>query len=147
MKPKFIWVESVQRYDYQDIKLEEILGCRFSKIEPVYVSWVLKAKYPNRERFALHHSVIIYIRGEGELDGSPRNLSITVMDKKDVYPFKGPALVASQPGTMMEPGRFQDVNCGDLGVLGVLGAFFSTYRTKPEDQVMKITFSSVPSKP
>lgn len=46
----------------------------------------------------------MYVRESGELDGSPRNLSIpAMMGEKNVYPFKGPALAVSYPGTAMDP--------------------------------------------
>jgi hypothetical protein len=119
-EPKLVWVDCPMKNGqfWESPEYRKFLGDDDPYSQRIPVGAKLKAANPSLRRFALEHTVTLYIRETALKDGSlPNKCVVSMMKGKHKFNWKGPLAIFSQPGTKTDPLVYQDVVPADLRVV------------------------------
>ncbi|KAF8857639.1 hypothetical protein BDZ45DRAFT_674543 [Acephala macrosclerotiorum] len=130
IKPKFIQMKCFKEYDGSEgADIGELLECKDYMTEAIHVTNRLNAANPTFQRFAFQHTVQLYVREDGENDGSAENQCVQAMMRGAENYTWFRALAVNQVGTSREPDFYRDITCADLRIMA---DFFRSYGTGRE---------------
>jgi hypothetical protein len=119
-EPKLVWADCPMKNGqfWESPEYRKFLGDDDPYSQRIVVDAKLKAANPDLRRFALEHTVVLYIREAALKDGSlPNKCVVSMMKGKHKFNWKGPLVIFSQPGTKSDPLVYQDVIPADLRVV------------------------------
>ena len=117
--PKFVWLPTEKEDGYSDFETAQVMQFLGSNTmaEHVIASARLARSKPGEQRYDLDDATVIFIRESCGVDGSSSNQSVIHMMKgKNRHDWKGPMIIASQPGTSIDPMFYKDVTPTSLRV-------------------------------
>jgi hypothetical protein len=144
-KPQFIWVRCEQHREgtnsWQYPHCKPHLGDKYTGEERVQVSRQLCAANPDDKRFALDHTIDLFVRDQFSCDGSKNNPCVwNIIKRAPEFDWKGPMIVLCSPGTSGGPPVFQDFKPADLRVVA---EFFKFYGKDLKEKPGAITKASL----